>query len=84
MKEDKRIRYIVKLKDNFHMWGTTINNEFCGAIENITDTSIYFMLNGCNALVIVPHNEIEWMAPSERLFKKGYNEEEYFKRGYKK
>ena len=83
MAEDKRIRYIVKLKDDFHMWGTTINNEFCGAIENITGTSIYFMLNGCNALVIVPHNKIKWMAPSKIFFEKGYNKEDVLLRGYK-
>ena len=76
MKEDKRIRYIVKLKDDFYMSGTTIGNKFCGAIENITGTSIYFMLNDCNALVIVPHNKIEWMAPSEKLFKEGYDKED--------
>lgn len=74
MKDEKPnydLMYIVQLKDNFYMPCTTIGQQFCGSIENITSTSIYFRLNGCNGLVIVPHNKIEWMAPSKNHFDRG-------------
>ena len=76
MKKKSKIKYIVKLKENFYMPKTTIKTEFCGSIENITGSSIYFKIHGSNALVIIPHNKIEWMAPSVILFKEGYNYED--------
>lgn len=76
MNKDCKIRYIVHLKDNFYMPKTTIKQEFCGSIENISSTSIYFKLNGCGGYVIVPHNEIEWMAPSKVLWEAGFVEED--------
>lgn len=63
------IYYIVRLKDNFCMDGTTINREFAGRIDKITDDSIWFKLNGGQALVIVPYAEISWMAPAKMLWK---------------
>lgn len=69
--KEPEIYYIVSIKDRyiceFHL--TTITKEFCGRIENQTSTSIYFRLNGSDALVIIPHNWIEWMAPSKELWK---------------
>ena len=82
---DNAIRYIVQLKDDFYMPKTTIKRTFCGSIENINTESIYFKLNGCNALIIIPHEAIKWMAPSKILFKQGYNVEKIFSyRYYKK
>lgn len=65
------VRYIVHLKDDFVMPHTTINRTFCASIEHISDR-IYFKLHGSDALVIVPHDKIEWMAPSRILWKEGY------------
>lgn len=63
------ICYIVRLKDNFYMDSTTINREFAGRIDKITNDSIWFKLNGSQALVIVPHTGISWMAPAKMLWK---------------
>lgn len=75
MKKKNKIKYIVKLKEDFYMPKTTIKRKFCGSIENIANSSIYFKIHGCNALVIIPHNKIEWMAPSAILFNEGFNYE---------
>lgn len=75
MKKNK-IKYIVKLKDDFYMPKTTIKKQFCGSIENIAGNQIYFKLHGSNALVIIPHNKIEWMAPSKILWDKGFEYED--------
>lgn len=75
-KENNKIRYIVHLKDRFYMPKTTITREFCGYIDNIAGNTIYFRLHGSNALVIIPHNEIEWMAPSRILWEEGFTFEE--------
>lgn len=74
--DNKKIRYIVRLKENFVMPNTTIKHKFCGYIENIGSHNIYFRLHGSNALVLIPHEKIEWMAPSEKLWKDGYIYEE--------
>lgn len=71
-----KIRYIVHLKDNFNMPNTTIKHTFCGSIENVNSTNIYFKLHGCGGYVIIPYNKIEWMAPSKVLWDAGYTEEE--------
>lgn len=65
------IYYIVSIKDRYiyELHLTTINKEFCGRIENQTSTNIYFRLNGSDALVIIPHSWIEWMAPAKELWK---------------
>lgn len=68
--KEPEIYYIVSIKERYiydlHL--TTIIKEFCGRIENQTSTSIYFRLNGSDALVIIPHNWIEWMAPAKELW----------------
>lgn len=69
--KNPEIYYIVSIKERYipELCLTTITKEFCGKIEDQTDTSIYFKLNGSNALVIVPHSWIEWMAPAKKLWK---------------
>lgn len=69
IKEPKNY-YIISIKERYipELHLTTITKEFCGSIENQTSTNIYFRLNGSNALVIVPHNWIEWMAPAKKLW----------------
>ena len=64
------IYYIVSIKERYicELHLTTITKEFCGRIENQTSTSIYFRLNGSDALVIIPHSWIEWMAPAKKLW----------------
>lgn len=68
--KNPEIYYVVSIKDRYicklHL--TTITKEFCGRIENQTSTSIYFRLNCSDALVIIPHNWIEWMAPAKKLW----------------
>lgn len=68
--KEPKIYYIVNIKDRYisELYLTTITKEFCGRIENQTSTSIYFRLNGSDALVIVPHSWIEWMAPAKKLW----------------
>lgn len=72
----KKVEYIVCLKDDFFMPMTTINRQFCGKLENITNGRFYFRLNGSNAIVIVPHTEINWMAPSKEFWERGYRKED--------
>lgn len=74
--EIKKVEYIVCLKDDFFMPMTVINRQFCGKLENITDSRFYFRLNGSNAIVIVPHSEIDWMAPSKEFWERGYRKED--------
>lgn len=68
--KNPEIYYIVSIKDSYicELNLTTITKEFCGRIENQSSTSIYFRLNGSDALVIIPHSWIEWMAPSKELW----------------
>lgn len=68
--KNPEIYYIVNIKDRYicELNLTTIIKEFCGRIENQTNTSIYFRLNGSDALVIIPHSWIEWMAPAKKLW----------------
>lgn len=69
--EKKNIYYLVKLKegieDNLY-YRTTTKNQFCGKLVNNNGKNFYFELNGSNALVIIPHSWIEWMAPSKVLW----------------
>ncbi len=71
--KEPEIYYIVNIKDRYiyELHLTTITREFCGRIENQTSTSIYFRLNGSDALVIIPHNWIKWMAPAKKLWQAG-------------
>ena len=71
---EEYIPYIVKLKDNYSLEGTTIRKGFCGFLVNNSDGNFYFELNGSRMLVIVPYSKIEFMAPSKKhfdLFSKG-------------
>ena len=65
----KDIFYIVEMKEKFFCDGglalTTIKKRFCGRLVNQTGVNFYFELNGSEALVIVPHEGIKWMAPRE-------------------
>ena len=70
-KED--IYYIVKLDDSRMMiddmfYKTTAYPRFCGRLVNQCNGNFYFELNGSDALVIIPHRWIEWMAPSKKLW----------------
>lgn len=69
-KEMQNIYYIVRLKERYRqeLCLTTITRDFCGKIVNQTAENIYFELNGSDALVIIPHNWIKWLAPSEKLW----------------
>lgn len=64
------IYYIVNIKEKYRyeLRFTTINKEFCGKIVNQTSGNIYFELNGSGGLVIIPHEWINWLAPSKVLW----------------
>lgn len=66
---EKGIYYIVNIKERYkydlHL--TTITDQFCGKIVNQTGSNIYFNLYGSEALVIIPHDWIEWLAPSKKI-----------------
>ena len=72
------IYYIVKVnKDKvdscelgYMFYKTTCSNIFCGRLVNQNNRNFYFELNDSNALVIIPHSWIEWMAPSKNLWEK--------------
>lgn len=71
---EKYVPYIIKLKENYFLEKTVIRKEFCGFLINNCNGNFYFELNGSKMLVIIPHSEIESMAPSKihfDLFKKG-------------
>lgn len=64
------IYYIVNIKEKYRheLRLTTINKEFCGKIVNQTAGNIYFELNGSGGLIIIPHEWINWLAPSKVLW----------------
>ena len=69
--EDNDIYYIVKVRENIPdalFYKTTVFHKFCGKLVNQTGSNFYFELNGSNALVIIPHSWVEWMAPSTILW----------------
>ncbi len=66
MKDYDAIYYIVQVKNPLRFCLTTISERFCGKLVNQTSDTFYFELNGSGALIIIPHNEIEWMAPSKK------------------
>ena len=72
----EKVEYIVCLKNDFFMPKTIIKRQFCGKLENITNGRFYFRLNGSNAVVIVPHTEINWMAPSKEFWERGCRKED--------
>lgn len=68
IKSDTRptdILYLVTIKEDYihKLSGTTIQKGFCGYEVNQTGKNIYFELYETNALVIIPHQWIEIMAP---------------------
>lgn len=72
------VYYIVKIKEDkiysyelgYMFNETTCSKLFCGRLVNQNDKNFYFELNSSNALVIIPHSWIEWMAPSKKLWEK--------------
>lgn len=72
------IHYIVKInKDKidiselgYMFYKTTCSNIFCGRLVNQNGRNFYFELNNSDALVIIPHSWIEWMAPSKIIWEK--------------
>ena len=72
------VYYIVKIKEDkiysyelgYMFSETTCSKLFCGRLVNQNDKNFYFELNSSNALVIIPHSWIEWMAPSKKLWEK--------------
>mgnify|MGYP003403652815 CR=1 FL=1 len=77
-KED--IYYIVKIKEDVVdslFYQTTIRHKFCGKLVNRNYGNFYFELNGSDALVIIPHSWIEWMAPSKKLWDMQRKAEEF-------
>ena len=70
------IYYIVKIDRNkvdsnelgYMFYKTTCSNLFCGRLVNENNGRFYFELNNNDALVIIPHSWIEWMAPSKILW----------------
>ena len=70
--DEKDIFYIVKVKEDYIVdnlfYKTTARYNFCGKLVNQNLGNFYFELNGSNALVIIPHSWIEWMAPSKVLW----------------
>ena len=59
------ILYLVTIKEDYihKLSGTTIQNGFCGYEVNQVGRNIYFEVQETNALVIIPHQWIEIMAP---------------------
>lgn len=72
------IHYIVKVNKTeidsselgYMFYKTTCSNIFCGRLVNQNNGNFYFELNNSNALVIIPHSWIEWMAPSKISWEK--------------
>lgn len=67
------IVYVVKIDKKVaggthlgYMFDTTTCSElFCGRLVNQENGKFYFELNGSEALIIIPHRWIQWMAPSK-------------------
>ena len=61
--------YIVTIKEQYQdkLQNTTCRHKFCGKLVNQTDR-FYFELNNSKALVIIPHEWVECMAPSKALW----------------
>lgn len=71
MRNNEDIYCIVKVREDITddlFYKTTVGNKFCGRLVNTNGRNFYFELNGSNALVIIPHGWIEWMAPSKVLW----------------
>lgn len=68
MKKD--IYYIVYIKDEYidRLHLTTIAKRFCGKFIHQSYGNLYFELNFSEALVVVPEEWIECLAPSKALW----------------
>ena len=78
--KEEYIYYIVALREdivNSGFYKTTTYPRFCGRLVNKNGSNFYFELNGSNALVIIPHRWIEWMAPSKKLWDMQSKAEEF-------
>lgn len=66
----KDIYYIVSLKDEYRdkLNLTTIKKEFCAKFNHEAYGVVWFELNGSNALIVIPDQWIEWIAPSKALW----------------
>ena len=64
------IYYIVSIKDKYKnkLKLTTISKEFCGKFHHQAHGIVWFKLNGSGALVAVPDEWIEYIAPSKILW----------------
>ena len=64
----KDIVYIVTLKDEYRKYLelTTVDKMFCGRYIKSEYQKVYFELNGSKAVVIIPEEWIEFMAPSKK------------------
>lgn len=64
------IKHVVRVKDSFKdrflVNTTSIGTHFCGELVNQCDGNFYFELLNSKALVIIPHRDIEWMAPMRK------------------
>lgn len=68
------IYYLVKVREDIFdpLWDkTTTYKMLCGKLVNQNNGRFYFELNGSDALVIIPHDWIDWMAPSKVLWDLG-------------
>lgn len=67
----KDIVYIVTLKDEYRKYLelTTVDKIFCGKYIKSEYKKVYFELNNSKAIVIIPEEWIEFMAPSKRCNK---------------
>ena len=65
-KFEKHIPYVVHLNQHFYMPYTVIGRTFCGFLVNNANGKFFFELDKSKMLVIIPYNEIEWMAPSKK------------------
>lgn len=58
------IEYIVRVKNPLRYSGTIISEQFKGELVNQNSGNFYFDIHGGSAVIIIPHSEIEWMAPT--------------------
>lgn len=67
------IKYMVKIDqkkmDEAHLGymfrQTVCGHLFCGRLVNTNGKNFYFEMGEDNALVIIPHDWIEWMGPAK-------------------
>ena len=69
--EKKETYYYVRLRDDIPVdpvfYRTKAAHLFCGKLVNQAGGShMYFELKNTNDLVIIPHEWIEWMAPTKK------------------